>query len=66
MVHINGKDVAAEGMTLEQYLQENGYVKEQIAVECNEKIIPKAELSNKILQEGDVVEIVSFVGGGCR
>ena len=66
MVHINGKDVAAEGMTLEQYLLENGYKKEQIAVECNEEIIPKAEYSERILRDGDVVEIVSFVGGGSQ
>lgn len=66
MVHINGKDVEAEGMTLEQYLVKNGYKKEQIAVECNEEIISKAEYAERMLQDGDVVEIVSFVGGGSR
>lgn len=66
MVHINGKDVEAEGMTLEQYLVKNGYKKEHIAVECNEEIISKAEYAERMLQDGDVVEIVSFVGGGSR
>lgn len=35
-----------------------------IAVELNEEIIPKATLDTVILKEGDVLEVVSFVGGG--
>ena len=43
---------------------ENGYQKNRIAVECNGEILPKVEYEQKILQDGDVLEIVSFVGGG--
>nr|AHF25808.1 thiamine biosynthesis protein ThiS [uncultured bacterium Contigcl_289] len=35
-----------------------------IAVELNEEIIPKATLNQVTLKEGDVMEVVSFVGGG--
>ena len=38
---------------------------EQIAVEVNLKIIDKAQFNQTPLQEGDKVEIISFVGGGC-
>lgn len=64
MVHINGKDEAAAGMVLADYLQQNGYMLEAIAVECNEEIISKSQYGNYILKDDDIVEIVSFVGGG--
>ncbi|MGN0291994.1 MAG: sulfur carrier protein ThiS [Lachnospiraceae bacterium] len=64
MIRINGKDIKADGMTLLEWLTQNGYQMERIAVECNEEIVPKAEYDRKILQDGDVVEVVSFVGGG--
>lgn len=64
MVHINGKDEAVAGMSLKEYLERNGYKPAGIAVECNEEILPKSQYGSYILQEQDVVEIVSFVGGG--
>ena len=64
MVRINGEKVNAAGKTLASYLEENGYKRERIAVECNEEIVPKSEYDNTILEDGDVLEVVSFVGGG--
>lgn len=64
MVKINGKETDASGMALSDYLAQEGYQPERVAVECNEEIVPKAAYADKILQDGDVVEIVSFVGGG--
>lgn len=64
MIRINGENVKADGMILLEWLTQNGYQMERIAVECNEEIVPKAEYDRKILQDGDVVEVVSFVGGG--
>jgi len=64
MVHINGESVDASGQNLLAYLNENGYITEGVAVERNEEIIPKAEYGSTILSDGDIVEIVSFVGGG--
>ena len=34
------------------------------AVELNEEILPKAEYAETVLKDGDVLEIVNFVGGG--
>lgn len=64
MIKINGEPQAVQGMSLSAYLAQVGYQPERIAVECNEEIVPKAEYDKKILQDGDVLEIVSFVGGG--
>ena len=64
MVKINGKEEPVQGQTLLSYLETNGYSRDRIAVECNEEIIPKSEYEHRILQDGDVVEIVCFVGGG--
>jgi sulfur carrier protein len=35
-----------------------------IAVELNHKIVPRTQFSEKLLQEDDNLEIVTFVGGG--
>ena len=64
MVHINGKDENAAGMTIQKYLDENDYIVTHIAVECNEVIISKADYDTTVLKDGDVVEVVSFMGGG--
>ena len=64
MIRINGTQIDAESLSLADYLEENGYLRSRIAVECNTQIIPKAEYDTCILHSGDVVEIVSLVGGG--
>ena len=64
MVRINGEDINAEDMRLTDYLAENGYMVERIAIEYNGEILSKSEYEKTILKKDDVVEIVSFVGGG--
>lgn len=64
MVRINGTYVDAAGVSLTAYLAEAGCRPERIAVECNGQIIPKSAYSQKVLADGDELEIVSFVGGG--
>lgn len=64
MVKINGENVNADGKTITQYLAETSYDPRRIALELNYEIVPKAEYDNTLLADGDVVEVVSFVGGG--
>ena len=65
MLTINGKSASdAVGVSLEAYLAVHGYDKGRLAVERNGEIVPKAQYSQTVLQDGDVVEIVQFVGGG--
>ncbi|GAX60172.1 sulfur transfer protein [Candidatus Scalindua japonica] len=35
-----------------------------VAVELNRKIVPRTQFSEKLLVENDILEIVTFVGGG--
>ena len=39
--------------------------KRRIAAEVNLEIIDKEHYDSVMLKEGDIVEIVSFMGGGC-
>ncbi len=64
MVKVNGEEINISDIPLKKYLEDNGYNLKGIAVECNEAIVPKSRFETFILHSGDVVEIVSFVGGG--
>ncbi len=64
MVKINGIEQDAKGMTVSGYLEAAGYDIKRIVVEKNEEIVPKSEYGRTVLQDGDTVEIISFVGGG--
>lgn len=64
MVKINGEELNIAGKTAAQYLIESGYDTKRVAVELNGEILPKSQYENTVLQDGDCVEVVSFVGGG--
>lgn len=64
MVRINGNDITADGKTVAEYLESENYRMERIVVEINGNIIPKNNYAETILKDGDIVEVVSFVGGG--
>lgn len=64
MVKINGELVDAAGKTVAEYLSAASYDLKRVAVERNGEIVPKSEYAATILQDGDSVEVVSFVGGG--
>lgn len=64
MVTINGEPVQASGQILLDYLKTAGYDPARVAVERNWEMIPKADYDKTVLQPGDSLEIVHFVGGG--
>ena len=64
MVKINGMELDVAGKALSEYLATTDYDHKRIAVERNGDIVPKAQYGATILQDGDTVEVVSFVGGG--
>ena len=64
MVRINGEALPLEGTVLLDYLTGHGYDPRRIAVERNEEIVPKASYGETVLADGDVIEVVNFVGGG--
>lgn len=64
MVTINGTSIDVSGKTISEYLAEANYDPKRIVVERNEEIVPKAQFDQTVLEDNDVIEIVSFVGGG--
>ncbi len=64
MIKINGQLCNMDGKTIAEYLSETDYDIRRIAVEKNGDIVPKSQYSGTLLNDGDIVEVVSFVGGG--
>lgn len=64
MVKVNGEEMDIAGKTFSEYLDTTDYDLKRIVLERNGDIVPKAQYAETILQDGDVLEIVSFVGGG--
>ena len=64
MIKVNGTTLDIAGQTVSQYLATTNYDPKRIAVERNGDIVFKSQYDATILQDGDSLEIVSFVGGG--
>ena len=64
-ITVNGETVnLSAATTAAAFLEAKSYNIARIAVELNGDILPKARYASVTLAEGDVMEIVSFVGGG--
>ena len=64
MVKVNGTELDIAGMTVSEYLATTNYDPKRIAVERNGDIVFKSQYDVIVLEDGDSLEIVSFVGGG--
>ena len=64
MVKVNGTELDIAGKTVSEYLAVTNYDPKRIAVEHNGDIVFKSRYDATILEDGDNLEIVSFVGGG--
>ena len=64
MVKVNGELLPIAGKTLAEYLATTSFDPQRIAVEKNGDIVPKATYKDVVLEDGDSLEVVSFVGGG--
>ena len=64
MVKVNGTELDIAGKTVAAYLVTTNYDPKRIAVERNGDIVFKSQYDITILEDGDSLEIVSFVGGG--
>ncbi|KKO21259.1 MAG: thiamine biosynthesis protein ThiS [Candidatus Brocadia sp.] len=64
-VALNGEiKECPEGTTIEDLLDLYKIDKNRVAVELNLHIIPRKELSTRMLRDADALEVVTFVGGG--
>ena len=64
MVRINGEETDAAGRTVAEHIASAGFNPARTVVEVNEKIVPKSAYADTMLNDGDSVEIVCFMGGG--
>ncbi len=64
-IQLNGEpqQIAAE-CSLSQLLQTLAIHSQRIAIEKNQRIIPKSQYANTLLVAGDQVEIIQAIGGG--
>ena len=62
---INGEVRSFENtITVEKLLKQVGIDSRKVAVERNLEIVPKSKYSYLLLEDGDKIEIVHFIGGG--
>ena len=64
MVKVNGTELDLAGKTVAEYLTTTSYDPRRIAVERNGDIVFKSQYDATVLEDGDSLEVVSFVGGG--
>ncbi len=64
-IRVNGEHRrVAAGLTIAQLAADLGLVPEKVAVERNLEIVPRSTLGQVMIEDGDELEIVHFVGGG--
>lgn len=50
--------------SVEKFVKEMGIEPDTVVVECNGQILKRGEYVSHILQDGAVLELIRFVGGG--
>lgn len=62
---VNGKDINLEGdKTIRDLLLELKIKENRVVVELNREIVAKEDYSSINLKNDDIIEVISFVGGG--
>ncbi|MEO1003418.1 MAG: sulfur carrier protein ThiS [Cyanobacteria bacterium J06638_7] len=64
-IQVNGEPRRCRpALSLERLLAELGYRPELVVVEFNGRILPRSRWAGQQVQESDVLEVVTIVGGG--
>ena len=64
-ITLNGKEhKLAHPMTVEALLGSLALKVGQVAIERNRTIVPRSTYGQEMLNEGDEIEVVHFIGGG--
>ena len=64
-IRLNGEHRRVfEGLTIAALARELGLSPDRVAVERNLEIVPRSKLDEVLVEDGDELEIVTFVGGG--
>lgn len=67
-VLMNGKETIFESKVTVQDLLEQGYVEMQdyVTVQVNDAIISRDTFKTHVIKDGDVIEFLYYMGGGCK
>jgi thiamine biosynthesis protein ThiS len=64
-IHVNGQARAwRSGTTVADLLHDLDIKTERVAVELNLEILDRATFNQRLLKDGDRLEILGFIGGG--
>lgn len=64
-ITLNGQPHSSpEGTTVAELLGKLDLEPIRVAVEINEDLVPRKTFDERIVQDGDRIEVVTFVGGG--
>jgi thiamine biosynthesis protein ThiS len=64
-IQLNGEPRGvSDGITVAGLLRELGIQSDRVAVELNLEIVDRQAFETRRLQEGDRLEVLSFIGGG--
>ena len=61
---INGETRRVDAQRIDVLLHDLGLAGQAVAVELNQQVIRKADHADTPLSDGDVLELVTLVGGG--
>ncbi len=62
---LNGEEVLLEGkLNVASLIEKYSLDKRKIAVERNLEIVPRSSFEEVMVDEGDRIEIIHFIGGG--
>jgi sulfur carrier protein len=65
MIRVNGKDLSLSGeYNLSEFLLSQGYQEGQVVVELNGAIHSRENFGTVTVKDGDVLEVLQFMGGG--
>lgn len=63
-IDLNGKKITTRGLTLLDLINETGFEQKALIAELNLKVIKQENWADTPLNQGDQIELLSFVGGG--
>ena len=64
-IAVNGEEhEVPEGLSVGELVRRLGLADAPVAVERNQRVVPRAEREATVLREGDRLEVVTLVGGG--
>jgi len=64
-IYINGELTSVENeLTAKNLIKRLGYENARIALEVNNKVVPRSSFENRLIAPNDKIEIITAVGGG--